>query len=47
MHVNNMDIKFPYQLFINNEFVDSSDGKTFNTINPTDETVSVHITDTD
>jgi formyltetrahydrofolate dehydrogenase len=39
MHVNNMDLEFPHQLFINNEFVDSSDGNTFDTINPTDESV--------
>ncbi|KAK2165320.1 hypothetical protein LSH36_52g08014 [Paralvinella palmiformis] len=37
--VNNMEVRFPNQLFINNEFVDSSDGKTFDTVNPTDETV--------
>ena len=35
-----MEVRFPNQLFINNEFVDSSDGKTFDTVNPTDETVS-------
>ncbi len=34
---NNMTIKFPYQCFINNEFSDSADGKTFTTINPTTE----------
>lgn len=34
-----MDLKFPHQLFINNEFVNSSSGKTFKTINPTDESV--------
>jgi len=39
MHVNNRDIKFPYQLFINNEFVDASNGATFETINPADESV--------
>ncbi|XP_013396004.1 cytosolic 10-formyltetrahydrofolate dehydrogenase-like isoform X1 [Lingula anatina] len=39
MHVNNMDLSFPNQLFINNEFVDSSNGKTFNTVNPADESV--------
>jgi len=39
MHVNNMDIKFPTQLFINNEFVDASDGGTFPSVNPNDESV--------
>lgn len=32
-------LRFPRQLFINNEFCDSSDGSTFDTINPADETV--------
>lgn len=39
MTVNNRNISFPHQLFINNEFVDSSDGNTFDSINPADETV--------
>jgi len=39
MHANNMDLSFPNQLFINNEFIDASDGGTFNTINPSDESV--------
>ncbi|CAG2215509.1 ALDH1L [Mytilus edulis] len=39
MHVNDMDISFPRQLFIDNEFVDASSGATFNTINPSDESV--------
>ena len=34
-----MTIKFPHQLFINNQFVDSSDGATFSSINPTTEEV--------
>lgn len=41
MRVNNMDLSFPHQCFIDNEFVDSSDGRTFETINPSDESVSV------
>jgi formyltetrahydrofolate dehydrogenase len=32
-------IRLAHQLFINNKFVDSADGATFNTINPTDESV--------
>lgn len=40
-NVNNMTIDFPHQLFIDNEFVDSSDGKTFKTVNPADESVSI------
>jgi len=39
MEVNNMTIKFPHQLFINNQFIDASDGVTFNSINPTTEEV--------
>lgn len=39
MNVNDMDLEFPNQLFINNEFVDSLDGNTFNTVNPGDESV--------
>ena len=33
-----MDLEFPHQLFINNEFVDASNGDTYKTINPNDET---------
>ncbi len=32
-----MEIKFPYQCFINNEFSDAVEGNTFTTINPTTE----------
>ncbi|XP_054722223.1 mitochondrial 10-formyltetrahydrofolate dehydrogenase-like [Uloborus diversus] len=39
MHVNNMDIKFPTQLFINNRFQDASSGKVLKSINPTDESI--------
>ena len=39
MRVNNMDLSFPNQLFINNEFMDASNGDTFTTINPNDESV--------
>ena len=34
---NNLEIRCPRQCFINNEFMDASDGKTYQTINPTDE----------
>jgi hypothetical protein len=34
---NNLEIRCPRRCFINNEFVDASDGKTYQTINPTDE----------
>ena len=34
-----MEIKCPHQCFINNEFVDSTGGKFFNTVNPTDESI--------
>ncbi|XP_069142725.1 cytosolic 10-formyltetrahydrofolate dehydrogenase-like isoform X1 [Argopecten irradians] len=43
MRANNMDISFAHQLFIDNEFVDSSDGKTFKTVNPNDESVICEI----
>jgi acyl-CoA reductase-like NAD-dependent aldehyde dehydrogenase len=33
------------QLFINNEFVDSVSGKTFDTLNPSDETVIAKISE--
>ena len=36
---NGMDIECPHQCFINNEFIDASDGKTYNTISPTDGSV--------
>ncbi|XP_013085376.2 cytosolic 10-formyltetrahydrofolate dehydrogenase-like isoform X1 [Biomphalaria glabrata] len=39
IEANKMKLKFPHQVFIDNEFVDSSDGATYNTINPADETV--------
>ncbi|KAG1651981.1 Mitochondrial 10-formyltetrahydrofolate dehydrogenase [Nymphon striatum] len=39
MHVNNMDISFPHQLFINNEFVTSSHGKVLRLINPNNESL--------
>ncbi|KAF6117299.1 aldehyde dehydrogenase 1 family member L2 [Phyllostomus discolor] len=34
--VNEMTVKMPYQCFINGQFTDAEDGKTYNTINPTD-----------
>jgi len=34
-----MELYIPNQLFVNNEFIDASDGGTFNTISPTDESV--------
>lgn len=37
MHANSMELTFPNQLFINNEFIDASDGGTFVTVNPNDE----------
>ena len=39
MDVNGMQITFPHQLFVNGTFVDASDGATYDTINPADETV--------
>ena len=40
---NNMEIKCPHQCFINNEFVESTGGKAFGTVNPNDETVICHV----
>lgn len=37
LNINNLNLSFPTQLFINNQFVDSSDGKTLKSINPTNE----------
>ncbi|XP_024112988.2 mitochondrial 10-formyltetrahydrofolate dehydrogenase isoform X3 [Pongo abelii] len=34
--VNEMMVKMPYQCFINGRFTDADDGKTYDTINPTD-----------
>ncbi|GBP27061.1 Cytosolic 10-formyltetrahydrofolate dehydrogenase [Eumeta japonica] len=39
MDVNKMKIKFPTQLFINGEFVNSDSGKVMTLVNPTDESV--------
>jgi len=36
---NKMNLRFPNQVFIDNEFVDASDGVSYNTINPADESV--------
>ncbi|KAL4711899.1 hypothetical protein ACJJTC_006068 [Scirpophaga incertulas] len=37
LEVNKIKIKFPTQLFINGEFVDSDSGKTLSIVNPSDE----------
>ncbi|XP_026963219.1 mitochondrial 10-formyltetrahydrofolate dehydrogenase isoform X2 [Sagmatias obliquidens] len=34
--VNEMTVKMPHQCFINGQFIDADDGKTYDTINPTD-----------
>ncbi|KAM4839647.1 mitochondrial 10-formyltetrahydrofolate dehydrogenase [Urocitellus parryii] len=34
--VNEMTVRMPYQCFINGQFTDADDGKTYDTINPTD-----------
>ncbi|KAJ0173034.1 hypothetical protein K1T71_011210 [Dendrolimus kikuchii] len=39
LEVNKMKIKFPTQLFIDGEFVNSDSGKTLTVVNPTDESV--------
>lgn len=38
--VNNMTVKMPHQCFINGKFVDAENCQTYDTINPTDGTVS-------
>uniref|UniRef100_A0A8B9PXQ5 formyltetrahydrofolate dehydrogenase n=1 Tax=Apteryx owenii TaxID=8824 RepID=A0A8B9PXQ5_APTOW len=35
-NMNNMTVKMPYQCFINGQFINADDGKTYDTINPTD-----------
>uniref|UniRef100_A0A7M4FL09 10-formyltetrahydrofolate dehydrogenase n=1 Tax=Crocodylus porosus TaxID=8502 RepID=A0A7M4FL09_CROPO len=45
--VNNMTVKMPYQCFINGQFMDAEDGKTYDTINPTDGSVSSFLEDVD
>uniref|UniRef100_A0A4W6ENZ1 10-formyltetrahydrofolate dehydrogenase n=1 Tax=Lates calcarifer TaxID=8187 RepID=A0A4W6ENZ1_LATCA len=37
--VNNMTVKMPYQCFINGKFEDAENGKSYDTINPTDGSV--------
>ncbi|XP_066490536.1 mitochondrial 10-formyltetrahydrofolate dehydrogenase isoform X1 [Tiliqua scincoides] len=37
--VNHMTVKMPYQCFINGQFMDAEDGKTYDSINPTDGSV--------
>uniref|UniRef100_A0A8D2Q305 10-formyltetrahydrofolate dehydrogenase n=2 Tax=Varanus komodoensis TaxID=61221 RepID=A0A8D2Q305_VARKO len=37
--VNKMTVKMPYQCFINGQFVNAEDGKTYDSINPTDGSV--------
>lgn len=43
MTVNNMEIRFPHQQFINGKFTDASTGKTTAIINPTDESIICHV----
>ncbi|XP_005090853.1 cytosolic 10-formyltetrahydrofolate dehydrogenase [Aplysia californica] len=39
IEANKMKLSFPHQVFIDNEFMDASDGVTYNTVNPADESV--------
>lgn len=41
--VNNREIRFPHQQFINGKFMDAASGKTTAIINPTDESVICHV----
>ena len=36
-----MTLKMPHRLFINNEFIDASNGDEYDTINPADESVCI------
>ena len=46
LNKNNMELTIPHQAFIDNEFVDASNGQTFKTINPADEQVRRFILET-
>uniref|UniRef100_A0A8C0ZB85 10-formyltetrahydrofolate dehydrogenase n=1 Tax=Cyanistes caeruleus TaxID=156563 RepID=A0A8C0ZB85_CYACU len=39
-NMNNMTVNMPYQCFINGKFINSDDGKTYDTINPADGSVT-------
>jgi len=43
LDINNMTIRMPNQVFINGEFVEAQSGKTFETHNPTDESVLAEV----
>ena len=43
MTVNNMEIRFPHQMFVNGKFADAESGRTTAIINPTDESVICHV----
>nr|XP_056703525.1 mitochondrial 10-formyltetrahydrofolate dehydrogenase [Euleptes europaea] len=41
--VNNITVKMPHQCFINGQFIDAEDGKTYDSINPTDGSVIAQV----
>ena len=43
LNVNNMEIRFPRQMFVNGKFLDPKSGRTTAIINPTDESVICHV----
>ena len=43
INVNNMEVRFPHQMFVNGKFMDAQNGKTTAIINPTDESVICHV----
>ncbi|ETN74290.1 formyl transferase domain protein [Necator americanus] len=47
MNVNNMELKFPHELFIDGKFQPSSSGRLFDTINPNDESVICKVSKAD
>ena len=43
--VGGITVRMPHQAFINNEFIDGASEKTYQTINPADESVSAYFFD--
>jgi len=39
LNVNNMEISFPHQMFINGQFIDAASGRTSDIVNPNDESI--------
>jgi len=39
LNVNNMEVSFPHQMFVNGQFIDCLSGRTSDIVNPTDESI--------